>query len=809
MYRLDRFNRKHTYLKDAMPFARIVGDPAIVLNKDGSIQTTFAYRGPDLGSAIKEQLAIITQQLNAAIMAMDTGWVLYFEAQRKASTKYATDVYFPDPITKLMDDERRAFFSNGQHFESDYFCTLYWMPPSDQEGRIREFVVEGKKKRQNSAEDNIDAFSIVCDKLFSLFNALRIPCRYLSQDEMLTYLHSTVSTSFDEVHMPKHNLFLDNYLYDEPLYGGLEPRLGKSHIRVVTPIGYLTSSVFGLFDPLNQMDFPYRWITRYFCLEKQDAMDVLQSKKKGWYGKLKSINDMIKELVFNKEGSGQVNQAALMHYNEADESITAVETDITTYGFYTTAIVVMDEDSQRADDKAKTILQTLANIGFRAKVEDLNAIDAWLGTIPGNVGRNIRRPILSSGNLIHMMPISDIWAGAPRNKHLGGPPLIYTQTTGNTPFRLNLHVGDVGHTLVVGPTGAGKSVELNIIAASWRKYKDARVFIFDKGASSKVLTYGVGGNFFDLGNEGEGALSFQPLAHVEDPKEQQWVLEWLLDYARQENLTITPEIRNLLLDAIEAVASIEDPRIRRMTTLVNFVQSIELKDALRPLTVDGVYGRIFDSDTDNLQISSWQTFEMEKLMQTKAIVGPTLMYIFHRIEESLTGAPTIIILDECWVFFDNEQFAAKIREWLKVLRKANAAVIFATQSLTDIVESPIFSTVLESCPSQIFLPNDKALEETSKAQYMKFGLNQRQVEIIASAIKKKQYYYVSPMGSRLYDLALEACPVSLAYVAVNKKDTQKADEIMEQYGPQEFNKHWLEYRNVTIEEDEPERKKLF
>ena len=245
------------------------------------------------------------------------------------------------------------------------------------------------------------------------------------------------------------------------------------------------------------------------------------------------------------------------------------------------------------------------------------------------------------------------------------------------------------------------------------------------------------------------------------------------------------------------------------SSLVNFVQSIELKESLRSLTVDGVYGRIFDSDTDNLQISSWQTFEMEKLMQTRAIVGPTLMYIFHRIEQSLTGAPTIIILDECWVFFDNEQFAAKIREWLKVLRKANAAVIFATQSLTDIVESPIFSTVLESCPSQIFLPNDKALEEGAKAQYFKFGLNQRQVEIIASAIKKKQYYYVSPLGSRLYDLALEACPVSLAYVAVNKKDTQKADEIIAEHGRENFNKYWLEYRNVEIEEDEPERKRLF
>ena len=145
-----------------------------------------------------------------------------------------------------------------------------------------------------------------------------------------------------------------------------------------------------------------------------------------------------------------------------------------------------------------------------------------------------------------------------------------------------------------------------------------------------------------------------------------------------------------------------------------------------------------------------------RLMATPAIVGSTLMYIFHRIEQSLTGAPTLIILDECWVFFDNEQFAQKIREWLKVLRKANASVVFATQSLTDIVESPIFSTVLESCPSQIFLPNDKALEESLKEKYFMFGLNQRQVEIIAGAVKKKQYYYVSPLGCRLYDLALGA-----------------------------------------------------
>ena len=365
-------------------------------------------------------------------------------------------------------------------------------------------------------------------------------------------------------------------------------------------------------------------------------------------------------------------------------------------------------------------------------------------------------------------------------------------------------MGDVGHTLVVGPTGAGKSVFLNTIEASFRKYKDARVFVFDKGASSLVLTHGTGGTFFDLGNEDTGALSFQPLSQIDDEKERQWALEWICDYVRQENLEITPERKQLLWDALEAVATSytgENVRLRRMTTFVNAVQSVELKKALKPLCSDGPYGRIFDSDKDNLKLGSWQTFEMEKLMSTPQIVGTVLMYIFHRIEQSLRGEPTIIVLDECWVFFDNEQFAMKIREWLKVLRKANASVIFATQSLTDIVNSPIFNTVLESCPSRVFLPNNDALEEGTAKNYALFGLNKRQIEIVASATKKLHYYYVSPYGSRLFQLALDACPVTLSYVAVNTKGVLEAKEIVRTYGKEEFNRRWL-IRSHILEDPE-------
>ena len=804
MYRLDRFRWKREPLKNTLPWARIVRNPAIVINKDGSLQTTFRYRGPDLDSAIKEHLSIITQQLNSLFMGMDTGWVMYFEAQRIPSTDYPEGIAFPDPITKIMDDERKKFFSGkGTHFETTYYATLYWMPPNDNEGRLKELVIEGKEQKGANIEDYLDSFAKVCDAVYSGFFAVQIPCEWLNQDEMLNYLHSTISPYNRRLVYPEHPMLLDSILYDAPLSGGLEPRLGGKYLRVVSVIGYMQTTVFGVFDSLNLLNFPYRWVTRYYCLGKQDALEATDHKASEWKSKFKSLADMTKEF-FMGDGTTQNNQTMVNRYAESKDCVAAIEADATSYGYYTSCIVLWANDAAEADQRAKDVTQAIINIGFKAKIEDLNAVDAWMGSLPGNIGRNCRRHLISCGNLIHMMPLSTIWAGESWNKCLNGPPLIFTQTSGNTPYRLNLHVGDVGHTLIVGPTGAGKSVLLNVIEASFRKYQDARIFIFDKGASSYVLTQGVGGKFFDLGNEGNGALSFMPLAKIDDERERQWALEWLLDFVRLQNLEITPDRKQAVWDALEAVAEAftgKDLRLRRMTSLVNAIQDEQLKKALAPLCSGGPYGRIFDSDTDSLQLGSWQTFEMEKLMGTPQIVGTTLMYIFHRIEQSLDGSPTIIVLDECWVFFDNEQFAAKIREWLKVLRKANASVIFATQSITDIVNSPIFNTVLESCPSRIFLPNKDALEEETAKNYRTFGLNKRQIQILASAIKKRDYYYVSPFGSRLFQLALENCPVSLAYVAVNTKGVIEAKEIVAQHGQENFNYYWL-VRSHIIEPDE-------
>lgn len=799
MYNLKKFKRKKILLQDYMPFGRILylnDDSALCVLKDGGFLSAFRYRGPDLDSAIEEALGVMTLQLNNLYMTLGTGWALYFEAQRRPATDYGEDVHFPDPVTQAIDNERKARFTKGENYESSYYLSIYWLPPSDHIGKLKQAFIENHNEKAASLDDHIAHYINQINQIFGTFKSLHIPeAEWLDANELATYLHSTVSTRQVKIKLPRNPMLLDGLLYDTPLIGGLEPQLGDQHLAVVVPLAFPNVSEFGMFDFLNRLNFSYRWVTRFFFCDKQEALSWINTFDRGWRAKIKPITTTVKELITGFTDDTNVDENALMKVDEIKAARQSVESDATNYGFYSTMLVITDKDPDKLRVKAKEVEQLfLDEVGIRSKTEDLNAIDAWLGSIPGNVYNHVRHPMLSTGNLAHTTPVTDVWAGDQRNDHLNGPPLLYTRTAGDTPFRLNLHVGDVGHTMMIGPTGAGKSVHLCAIAAQFRKYKDARVYIFDKGASSKILTLAAGGRFYDLANEDKSSLSFQPLRRIDDEKERTWAAEWIYDFLRQENVTITPELKKHVWTALTGMASMAK-EYRTISTFRSLAQDKLVKDAISPLTVGGAYGAMFDANDEKLSFSSWQAFEMETLMHTPAIVSPTLMYIFRRIEQALDGKPTIIILDECWVFFDNPAFADKIREWLKVLRKANASVIFATQSLADVTDKPIFPTILESCKSRIFLPNKNALESKSKKLYESFGLNARQIQLIAEAKNKKEYYYTSERGSRLYDLELGA--EALAYCAVSKADQIKARQIVEEFGMEHFLAYWRKYKGLA------------
>lgn len=195
---------------------------------------------------------------------------------------------------------------------------------------------------------------------------------------------------------------------------------------------------------------------------------------------------------------------------------------------------------------------------------------------------------------------------------------------------------------------------------------------------------------------------------------------------------------------------------------------------------------------------------METLMATPAIVPSTLDYLFHRIEGSLKEAagPAIIVLDECWLFFDNPVFKDKLREYFKDMRKKNTSIIFATQNLSDVANKPeLLTTVMENCPNRIFLPNVNAANKQSSELYRLFGCNDTQIRIIADMMPKRDYYYNSQKGNRVFRLALR--PAELPFVTATSKSDQLAmDKLLAEYSQENFVEQWLKYKGCDKEWDE-------
>jgi type IV secretion system protein VirB4 len=292
----------------------------------------------------------------------------------------------------------------------------------------------------------------------------------------------------------------------------------------------------------------------------------------------------------------------------------------------------------------------------------------------------------------------------------------------------------------------------------------------------------MGGAHHELGSD--GTLAFQPLALIDHDAERSWAADWITGLLDHEKINVTPDIKEQVWAALNSLATAPQSE-RTLTGLSLLLQSNALRSALLPYTLEGPFGRLLDAAEDSLALKDVQCFETEALMHQDAVVPPVLTYLFHRLEERFDGRPTLLILDEAWAFLDNPLFAARIREWLKVLRKKNVAVVFATQSLADISNSSIAPAIIESCPQRIFLPNDRAIEPQSKSAYLQFGLNERQIELISRAVPKRQYYLQSRRGNRLFELGMGA--IALAFCgSASPADQTLIDKIISEYGEENF-----------------------
>ncbi|HEU0277737.1 MAG: conjugal transfer protein TrbE [Nevskiaceae bacterium] len=786
MLNLAEYRQRPALLADWLPWAGLVA-PGVVLNKDGSFQRSARFRGPDLASATQGELIATTARLNNALRRLGSGWALFVEAERRTAADYPHSA-FPEPLSWLVDEERRAAFEQaGSHYESGYHLTLAYLPPEESRARAAKLLYEHTPTAGVDWRERLAAFVAETDRVLDLLDGVMPEIVWLDDGETLTYLHATISTRRFAVAVPEVPFHLDALLADVPLAGGLAPRLGDQHLRVVTVRGFPTSTWPGLLDDLNRLGFAYRWSTRFLCLDKAEAEKELTRLRRQWFAKRKNVVALLRETIFQQE-SPLVDTDASNKATDADAALQELGSDQVAFGYVTATVTVMDTDATAADEKRRQVERAIQGRGFVTIPETLNAVEAWLSSIPGHAYANVRQPSISTLNLAHLMPVSAVWAGPERNRHLDGPPLIVTRTDGDTPFRLVTHVGDVGHTLVVGPTGMGKSVLLAVLALQFRRYPGSRIFAFDMGRSMRATILGLGGEHYDLGSD--GAIAFQPLARIDREGYLTWAAEWIEGRLLQEGVAVGPDEKAAAWSALASLAGAPVEQ-RTLTGLSVLLQSNALRQALAPYVLGGAHGRLLDADHDELGGADVQGFEMEELMASRAAVLAVLGYLFARFEERFDGAPTLLILDESWLFLDDPVFASRIRQWLKTLRKKNVSVIFATQSLADIKESSIAPAIIESCASRIFLPNPQATEPQIRTIYEGFGLNSRQIEIVATAEPKRDYYYQSRLGNRLFDLDLG--PVALAFAGASMPQDQRDIDAVAGAAAGDFTAAWLRH----------------
>ncbi|MDO9439697.1 MAG: conjugal transfer protein TrbE [Beijerinckiaceae bacterium] len=796
MMNLSEYRTKSARLADFLPWVCLVAE-GVVLNKDGAFQRTARFRGPDLDSATPAELVADTARLNNTLRRLGSGWAVFVEAQRVPALSYPVSD-FPDPVSELVDVERREQFrEEGAHFESFNYLTLLWMPPAEEAARAEAWLYEGRSKTGVDPRELLKSFVDRTGRVLHLVEGFMPEAEWLGDGETLTYLHSCVSTKAQRVRVPETPAYLDALLADEALVGGLEPRLGDHHLRTLTITGFPSVTFPGLLDELNRQGFGYRWSSRAIMLDKTDATKLLTRIRRQWFAKRKSIAAILKEVMTN-EASVLMDSDASNKAADADMALQELGADEAGIAYVTATITVWDRDPALAAEKLRLVEKIIQSRDFTCTVESVNALEAWFGSLPGHVYANVRQPPISTLNLSHLIPLSAVWAGAERDEHFGQSPLLYGKTEGSTPFRFSLHVGDVGHCLVVGPTGAGKSVLLALMALQFRRYEASQIFAFDYGGSIRAAALAMGGDWQDLGGAlhdagSDGSVALQPLARIDEAAERAWAAEWLAALLAGEGVAVDPAAKEHLWSALTSLATAPMSE-RTLTGLAVLLQSQTLKLALAPYLVGGPWGRLLDAEAEHLGSARVQALETEGLVGASSAAS-VLSYLFHRIERRLDGSPTLIIVDEGWLVLDSPAFAAQLREWLKTLRKKNASVIFATQSLADIEGSSIAPAIIESCPTRIFLPNERAAEPQIARVYERFGLNDRQIEILSRATPKRDYYCQSRRGNRLFDLGLG--DIALAFAAASSKSDQiRIGELMAAHGQDQFAAAWLRHRGL-------------
>lgn len=808
--RLKKYRNPQDALADLLNSAEEVRD-GVILCKDGALMAAFVYEGDDIQSLPNEERNFTSNKLNALFSRMDSGWMIHIDAVRTSVPKYFNRIYshFPDRVSAAIDEDRRNYFmSLGNSFSSKFVMTITWLPPRLTNQKLTEMLYSGGHQIKSGMERTMKTVDTFEKEINKFENSLRVIFKNVerlkneksyddqgntvSYDNLLSWLYFCLTGINQPIRSLERPTWLDGLLASQDLVSGFNFKIGKKFVRVIAIEGIAGTTTPGMLTLLGELGCEYRLSSRYIFMDRNDSSACLEKLRRRWAQKERGIISVI-----TNNPNARLNLDAVNMVQEVDEAKTLVADGTLNFGFLSQNLIFMDEDLARLEDNVKKAVAEIQHLGLTARVEKQNSMDAFFGSLPSHGYENVRRPLVSTANFADLIPVSSPWIGQEFNPcdfyPENSPALMQciTGATGSTAFRFNFHVKDLGHTLILGPTGAGKSTFLCTTAAQALRYQGISIYAFDKGMSMYALCKACKGRHYIPGHDAD--LSFAPLGSIETPEDLTWASGWLQSLLVVNDVKVTHDMTNQINNTLKNMyeSRKRDPNFdMSLTSFSLLIQDSEIRAVLEQYLQGSAQGSLIDAREDGLTDNHFSVFEIEPLMNMgEKYVIPVITYLFQRIEKNCHGQPVIIYLDEAWLMLGNAAFRNKIREWLKVMRKKNCAVIMATQEIADLANNPIFSTLIESCPTKVFLPNPNATQEQGLKLYQMFGLNYRQIRLIAEGVKKFDYFVVSDGKCRMIQLGLDR--FQLAFVGVSDPEKIKhIDELIKQFGDDKWQEQW-------------------
>ena len=691
-------------------------------------------------TADDEDLDVRKNMLNLLLKNIASGNItLYFHTIRRrksltfgSSADIDPTVKMPNDFTGYLSSEWRKKYSEFRSFVNELYVTVLYK--ADKAGvAILEYLYKKLKsssnvstweKDMNEMVENLEEISQRILNTFRDYDSKMLGVKKTVNGyncEILEFFSTIINCGrMSSVSVPRDNIC--DYLPNARLFfkGRSVEAIGPGYHKyggIVSIKEYGPTTFSGIFDRFLQVPFEFIMTQSFVFSNRTIAINKMQLQQ----------NRMI------QAGDKAVSQ--IMEISNALDMAMSGEIGFGEHHF--TLLCIADEEKELESILSMSSVN-LSNCGIQPVRETVNLEPSYWGQLPGNVDYIIRKSIINTLNLSGFAPMHNYPIGKKYGNYWGEHVTVLDTTSG-TPYFFSFHVRDVGHTIIIGPTGAGKTVLMNFLCAQTQKFKP-RTYFFDKDRGAEIFIKALGGIYtiIDTGKE----CNFNPLQLPDTGENRTFLLEWLRLLVTVNNEEISAEDIKLLTMAIDGNYRL-DPKDRMLRNIVAFLGidgPATLAGRIAIWHSKGSRAKVFDNKKDNIDLTRARVFgfEMAELLKDPISLGPVLLYIFHRINISLDGSQTMIILDEAWALIDNPIFAPKIRDWLKVLRKLNTFVIFATQSVEDAAKSRISDTLIQQTATQIFLPNLKATEIYCSS----FMLSKREFHIIKTIDPSSRYFLV-------------------------------------------------------------------